>query len=43
MEKGFEPEREDALTRRRVTRCRMLTTLYLFGALGKTIRVCTVN
>jgi hypothetical protein len=33
--KGLEPEWEDALTRRSVTRYRMLTTRYLFGALGK--------
>ncbi len=33
--RGLEPEREDALTRRGVTRYRMLTTLCLFGALGK--------
>jgi hypothetical protein len=33
--RGIESEWEDALTRRSVTRYRMLTTLYLFGALGK--------
>jgi len=33
--RGIESEWEDALTRRSVTRYRMLTTLYLFGALSK--------
>jgi hypothetical protein len=32
-DRWLEPEWEDALTRRSVTRYRMLTTLYLFGAL----------